>query len=153
MLKDFLTTGEHPCFFEVDRCVFVFSCLVYSFIAGSSVYLIPVDVFFIVGVITSSLDSHIESLRQERSPTITERLSNIFGSSLSSPYASVARKYFHCWRQMLPLRGSVIARINWYRFHETSLQYNMKCHVYICKELYAVSCFHVARFLPAWFLR
>ena len=30
-------------------------------------------------------------------------------------------------------------------FHDTSLQSNMKCDVYICKELYAMSRCHVAR--------
>ena len=30
-------------------------------------------------------------------------------------------------------------------FHDTSLQSNMKCDVYICKELHAMSRCHVAR--------
>ena len=41
------------------------------------------------------------------------------------------RKYFHCWRQTLLLRGSVVlAKLSASGIHVTSFQSNMKCDVY-----------------------
>ena len=59
------------------------------------------------------------------------------------------QKHRHCWCQMLPLRGSIVhTRFHWYRrsgFHDTPLQSNVKCDVYIRKELYVMLCSQVAR--------
>ena len=55
------------------------------------------------------------------------------------------QKHFHCWCQTLPLRRSIVP---------ARLQCNMKCVVYIRKELCTMSCCQLARprfmgFLPS----